>query len=304
MSTAQTKEDRALKKQMITEHLLAMRRMIVIIVAALFVCFILIFYFFIGPLVNFVLQPVYARGIDVIATRVSESLMMKFKTAMVAAAVISMPVIIWQIWDFVSPALYKKERKVFLGVFLSMIGLFFLGVAFSYVVVFPLAVDLFYEASAGVATPMWSVEEYFNFTLSFVLPFGLMFELPAVIYMLARHGKVTGKGMAEKRRYFILGAAVVAAILTPPDVVSQTLLLLPMVALYEISALIARTVKPVLKREDEEDDEAEEEGVVETEEAAKSVKDASPEVEETKEEEDSALLKAFPHLKKKQKEKK
>lgn len=300
MSTkSQTQQDKALKRQMITEHLLAMRHLIVIIVGALFLSFLLIFYLFIDPLVHFVLQPVYARGIDVIATRVSESLMMKFKTALVAAAVVSMPVTIWQIWEFVSPALYKKERKVFLGVFLAMIGLFFVGVAFSYVVVFPLAVDLFYEASAGVATPMWSVEEYFNFTLSFVLPFGLMFELPAVIYMLARHGKVTGKGMGEKRKFFILGAAVAAAILTPPDVVSQTLLLLPMLALYEISALIARTVKPLPPKEEAEEEEAEEDAPAEAEEAKAEAKQEAEEVPQ----EDSEFLKAFPHLKKKPKDK-
>lgn len=300
MSTkSQTQQDKALKRQMITEHLLAMRHLIVIIVGALFLSFLLIFYLFIDPLVHFVLQPVYARGIDVIATRVSESLMMKFKTALVAAAVVSMPVTSWQIWEFVSPALYKKERKVFLGVFLAMIGLFFVGVAFSYVVVFPLAVDLFYEASAGVATPMWSVEEYFNFTLSFVLPFGLMFELPAVIYMLARHGKVTGKGMGEKRKFFILGAAVAAAILTPPDVVSQTLLLLPMLALYEISALIARTVKPLPPKEEAEEEEAEEDAPAEAEEAKAEAKQEAEEVPQ----EDSEFLKAFPHLKKKPKDK-
>ena len=300
MSTkSQTQQDKALKRQMITEHLLAMRHMIVIIVGALFLSFLLIFYLFIDPLVHFVLQPVYARGIDVIATRVSESLMMKFKTALVAAAVVSMPVTIWQIWEFVSPALYKKERKVFLGVFLAMIGLFFVGVAFPYVVVFPLAVDLFYEASAGVATPMWSVEEYFNFTLSFVLPFGLMFELPAVIYMLARHGKVTGKGMGEKRKFFILGAAVAAAILTPPDVVSQFLLLLPMLALYEISALIARTVKPLPPKEEAEEEEAEEDAPAEAEEAKAEAKQEAEEVPQ----EGSEFLKAFPHLKKKPKDK-
>ncbi len=300
MSTkSQTQQDKALKRQMITEHLLAMRHLIVIIVGALFLSFLLIFYLFIDPLVHFVLQPVYARGIDVIATRVSESLMMKFKTALVAAAVVSMPVTIWQIWEFVSPALYKKERKVFLGVFLAMIGLFFVGVAFSYVVVFPLAVDLFYEASAGVATPMWSVEEYFNFTLSFVLPFGLMFELPAVIYMLARHGKVTGKGMGEKRKFFILGAAVAAAILTPPDVVSQILLLLPMLALYEISALIARTVKPLPPREEAEEEEAEEDAPAKAEEAKAEEKQEAEEASQ----EDSEFLKAFPHLKKKPKDK-
>ena len=294
MAKAHDTKEQSLKRQMIAEHLKALRRMIITIVAALFVCFLIIFYCFMPPLVHFVLRPVYQRGISVIATRVSESLMMQFKTGLVAAAVVSMPITIWQIWSFVSPALYKREKKVFFGVFLVMIALFFTGVVFAYIVVFPLAVDLFYEASSGVATPMWSVEEYFRFTLSFVLPFGLMFELPAVIYMLARHGKVTGKGMAANRKYFILGASVVAAILTPPDVVSQVLLLLPILALYEISALIARKVKPAERIEDDgtESDETADEAPVNDEDSGEQPADADQETE---------LEKAFPHLKKKRK---
>ena len=91
---------------------------------------------------------------------------------------------------------------------------------------------------------MWSVNDYFNFVLGFLLPFGLMFELPVVVWLLAKNGKVTGAGMNKSRKYFILSAAVVAAILTPPDIVSQTLLLIPLLVLYEISALIVRFVKP------------------------------------------------------------
>ena len=109
--------------------------------------------------------------------------------------------------------------------------------------------DLFWEASDGVATAMWSVKEYFNFVLSFVLPFGVMFELPVVIYMLARHGKVTYKTLSKNRKYVILVIAVVAAILTPPDVVSQCMLGLPMYLLYEIAAQVARFVKPKQKVE-------------------------------------------------------
>ena len=231
------------KRQVFGAHLRALRSVVFISLGAVLVAFFVIFYLFSKPLVNFILLPVTARGIPVIATKVSESLMMQVKTCLVAATVVSMPVIIWQVGSFVWPALYPKEKVTFSSTFAAMVLMFAVGVVFSYVTVFPLAIDLFYEAGAGVATTMWSVEGYFNFVLSFVLPFGLMFELPVVIYLLARAGKVSAASLATARKYFILGAAVVAAVLTPPDVVSQTLLLLPLLALYEISVLIARFVK-------------------------------------------------------------
>lgn len=226
----------------IGEHLLAMRRMVVIIAGAIFVCFFLVFYLLSQPLVDFVLQPVAQRGVTVIATKVAESLMMRVKTCLVASIVICMPVIIWQVWGFVGPALYPDEKKMVRLLFFLMVLMFLIGVAFAYLTVFPMAIDLFYEASQGVAVPMWSVEGYFNFVLSFVLPFGLMFELPVVIYILARKGRVTSKALSRNRKYFVLGAAMVAAVLTPPDVVSQILLLAPMLLLYEVSVLIARGV--------------------------------------------------------------
>lgn len=231
------------KKLGLGEHLLAMRRTIVIIAIAIFTSFFLIFYLFSQPLVDFILQPVLQRGISVIAIKVSESLMMRMKTCLVAAIIVSMPVIIWQIWRFAGPALYPSEKKIVRGLFVLMVLMFVIGIVFSYVTVFPLAIDLFYEASQGVATAMWSVEGYFNFVLAFVLPFGLMFEMPVVIFIMARNGMVTGQALGKNRKYFILGAAVVAAVLTPPDVVSQTLLLLPLLLLYEISVFIAKKVR-------------------------------------------------------------
>lgn len=228
----------------VASHLLALRSMLLRMALVLFAAFLLVFYLFLKPLVDFILQPVTARGIQVIATRVSESLMMQLKLSLVAGLVISMPVLNWEVWRFVGPALYPRERKAYWTLLIITVLLFFAGVVFAYLTVFPLAVNLFYEAAEGIATSMWSVEGYFNFILSFVLPFGLMFELPVVIYLLARSGRVTAQGMNRARRYFILGAAVSAAILTPPDVVSQVLLLIPILLLYEISALIARFIKP------------------------------------------------------------
>ena len=239
----QEKRSKKTGKQRFSEHLLILRGTLLRIALIVLVCFIAVFYFLCAPLTTFILSPVTQRGIQVIATRVSESLLMQFKLSLVAALVISMPFIIFEVWRFVAPALYPKEKRLFVVLFLLMVLLFASGIVFAYVTVFPLAITLFYEAGAGVATSMWSVEGYFNFVLSFVLPFGLMFELPAVIYMLARHGKVTGQTLSRARRYFVLGAAVAAAVLTPPDVVSQVLLLLPLLALYEVSVIIARVVK-------------------------------------------------------------
>ncbi len=230
-------------KQSLGTHLVALRKALVISAGAIAVAFLLLFYALREPLVYFILNPVKQRGIPVIATAVSEALMMQFKTCLVGALVVSMPIIIWQAWSFVAPALYPNEKRVFILLFLVTVMLFLVGIVFCYLLVFPLTIDLFWEASEGVATAMWSVQGYFNFVLSFILPFGLMFDLPVVIFVLARNGKVTYKGMSRNRKFVILAIAVVAAILTPPDMVSQGMLMLPLLLLYELSAQSTRFVK-------------------------------------------------------------
>ena len=231
------------KKQALMEHVLALRRVLIVSLAAVGVLFVLFFYLCCDQLVAFVLAPVRTRGIDMISMAVSEALMTQFKVCLITAIVAAMPVIIQQIWSFVAPALYPEEKRLFAGLFFAALLLFLSGVAFCYLYVFPLAIDLFWAASDSVATAMWSVKEYISFVLSFVLPFGLMFELPVVIYMLARRGLVNYAKLSAFRKYVILIIAVVAAILTPPDVVSQCMLALPMYVLYEIAAQLARFVK-------------------------------------------------------------
>lgn len=237
------------KKQSIGAHLKALRRVLIVSAAAIAVLFVLLFYLYCTPLVDFVLAPVRARGIEVISTTVSEALMMQFKVCLIAAVVAAMPIIIWQIWRFVSPALYPNEKLLFASLFFVALLLFVAGIVFCYLFVFPLAIDLFWAAAEGVATSLWSVKEYFNFVLSFVLPFGLMFELPVVVYMLARRGIVDYPKMARCRKYVVLVIAVVAAVLTPPDIVSQCMLAAPMLLLYEIGAQMARFVKPTKLKE-------------------------------------------------------
>lgn len=237
------------KGQMLAEHLRALRKVLIVSVAAIGVAFLAIFYLARMPLVTFVLAPLHARHIEVVATHVSEALMMQFKACLVMAVIVAMPVIMGQIWSFIAPALYASEKRLFAVLFFIALLLFIAGVVFSYLYVFPLAIDLFFEAGDGVATTLWSVDQYFGFVLSFVLPFGLMFEMPVIVYMMTRRGWVDYAKLAKNRKYLILAIAVVAAILTPPDVVSQLMLGLPMYLLYEAGVQIARFVRPVVKKE-------------------------------------------------------
>ena len=245
MNTTNTVET----KQAIVEHIRALRKVLIISASAILIAFVVLFYGFCDPLVDFILQPVRERGISVVSTAVSDALAMKFKVCLVAGVIVGVPVLIWQFWSFIAPALYDNEKRTFKLLFFCALLLFIVGVLFCYMIIFPLTIDLFWEAGNGVAESLWNVKEYFNFVLSFVLPFGLMFDLPIVMYMLARKGHVNYEKCAKARKYVILAIAVAAAILTPPDVVSQVMLMIPMVILYEISVQITRVVKPTTSAE-------------------------------------------------------
>ena len=231
------------KREAFLENLRALRRVLVVSVIGVVVLFLILFYGFCDPLMDLILAPVRNRGINMIATAVSEALLTKFKVCLVAAVVCAMPLIMQQIWSFVSPALYPQEKKMFAALFFVALILFIGGVVFCCFFVFPLAIDLFWASAEGVASTMWSVQEYYNFVLSFVLPFGVMFELPVILYMLAKKDKVTYESLAKYRKYVVLVIAIAAAILTPPDVVSQLMLGIPMYLLYEISVQIVRVMR-------------------------------------------------------------
>lgn len=190
------------------------------------------------------LNPIRVRSIEIIYTDVSEALVTKMKVGLIAATVVASPVIIWQLWGFIKPALFSHEKRLFRLLFFAALLLFWLGVTFCYCAVYMLAVDFFLIAAENVAVPMLSVDKYIGFLFGFVVPFGIAFELPVVLYMTTRMGLTNHQTLAAKRKYVILGIAIVAAILTPPDVVSQLMLGIPMLILFEISVLITRFVKP------------------------------------------------------------
>ena len=240
------------EKQPLLAHLLAMRNMILYSAIAVLIGFVVCMYFAADPLLAFITQPITGRGVQVIYTTVSEALVTKLKVSLLAGVVVASPYVMYQIWAFVKPALYENEISAFRPLFFIALFLFVLGIFFSYYCVYGLAIDFFLVAGEDLAVPMLSIDRYVSFLVGFLLPFGVVCEMPVVIYMAAKKGLVGYRTLAKNRKYVLFGIFVLAAILTPPDVVSQVMLGLPMYVLYEVSVQISRFVG----RKSEEDAEA------------------------------------------------
>ena len=179
-----------------------------------------------------------------ITTAPLEAMMTYFKVALLAGIFLSLPYLFYQLWKFIAPALYKKEKKAMLG-FVFFSTLFFVGGAsFGYFIIFPLAFQFFIKILEGTDIHFLpQMKEYLSFSIRLILAFGFTFELPLFIYFLASLGLVTYEGLKKARRYVIVGIFVGAAILTPPDVISQVLMGIPLIFLYELSLIIVRLKK-------------------------------------------------------------
>ena len=186
------------------------------------------------------------RGGRMIFTGLHEGFFTQIKVAFFTSISISLPIILMQVWKFVAPGLYKNERNAMLPFMIATPFLFILGAAMVYYMVIPLAWQFFlsFEINPGQGALPIEVEprisEYLSLVMRLMFAFGLSFELPVVLLLLVKSGFVTPEGLASKRRYAILTSFVAAAILTPPDVISQILLALPIIALYEISIIFSK----------------------------------------------------------------
>ncbi|MDT8375541.1 MAG: twin-arginine translocase subunit TatC [Mariprofundaceae bacterium] len=162
------------------------------------------------------------------------------KIALVLSIFATAPVTFYQVWAFVAPGLYHHERHAFASYFIASTGLLFIGGAFAFYVVFPLIFEFFLGFSSDTIQAMPAVKEYLTLVLKLLFAFGISFQIPIIVMILVRLDLVQVSTLADKRRYVIIWAFIIAAILTPPDIISQTLLALPMLLLYEIGILLAK----------------------------------------------------------------
>ncbi|EIC29122.1 twin-arginine translocase subunit TatC [Methylomicrobium album] len=192
-----------------------------------------------GPLMKYM-----PANSSMIAIEVASPFFTPFKLALVVAIFISIPYLLYQFWAFVAPGLYQHERRFILPLLIASTLLFFLGVAFAYFAVFPLMFQFLTAVAPAGVTVMTDISHYLDFVLTLFFAFGICFEVPIFTVVLVWAGLVTPRNLAEQRPYVIVGAFVIGMVLTPPDVISQTLLAVPMWLLFEAGLLCSRLFAP------------------------------------------------------------
>ena len=233
-------------------HLGELRRRLLISTAAIGIAFLIVLGGFSQYLLELLSEPLTERGVLIIYTGLAEAFAVQLRVSVIGGVVLAAPVVLWQIWSFLGPALYPRERISFLTTFGVIMGLFVSGVAFAYFLVFNLAINFFLLTGEGLATPMISIDRYVSMLMGFVIPFGLMFQLPVVVTVLHKLGIVSTASLVRARKYVIFATFAISAIITPPDLVSLIMLAVPICLLYEASILISWLSKP--KNEDQENE--------------------------------------------------
>jgi sec-independent protein translocase protein TatC len=213
-------------------------------------------YVYANSLYSLVSEPIrrfLPEGATMIATEVASPFLTPLKLAVVASFFVSIPIVLYQAWRFVAPALYSSERRLALPLLVSSIMLFYLGMAFAYFVVFPLVFEFLSSAGPDAAVVMPDINHYLNFVLKMFFAFGVAFEIPVATVILVAMGMASTASLIEKRPYIIVGCFVVGMLLTPPDVLSQFLLAVPMWFLFECGVLFARVIERRREREADQD---------------------------------------------------
>lgn len=233
-------------------HLTELRSRLLRIIVIWMLIFAGLFYFA-NDLYTFISEPLRAflpEGTSMIATDVASPFLTPFKLALISALFLAMPFVLHQLWSFIAPGLYKHEKRLAVPLLASSIILFYSGMAFAYFVVFPLVFGFFTSiAPEGVAV-MTDINKYLDFVLTLFLAFGLAFEIPVATILLVLAGVVDVVKLRQIRPYVIVGCFVIGMVLTPPDVISQALLAVPMWLLYELGILFSAMLKPI-KRDKE-----------------------------------------------------
>ncbi|MDD2585458.1 MAG: twin-arginine translocase subunit TatC [Syntrophomonadaceae bacterium] len=236
------------EKQTVLGHLEDLRKSVIIMFIAIIAAAVFCFYYS-EQILTLLMAPLKALNEGLIVTGVTEAFFVKLKLSFYAGFVIAFPVVVWAIWRFVKPALYPGERKYFYIVLPISIILFTGGVLFAYFGILKLILNFFIFIAGENLETMFKVDQYVSFVLAFTIPFGLVFELPVVIYFLTKLGIIRAEMLSRNRKYALLVIVILAAALTPgPDPFSQMMMAGPVYLLYEISIWVAKLAKPSKER--------------------------------------------------------
>ena len=246
--------------QPLVAHLIELRGRVVRILVAILLVFLVLFPFA-NDLYALLAQPLLKHlpeGASMIATEVASPFLAPFKFTLVLAFFVAIPIVLYQVWAFVAPGLYRNERRLVLPLLISSTLLFYAGMAFAYFVVFPLVFAFLVGVAPAGVTVMTDISKYLEFVLKLFFAFGVAFEVPIATILLVWTGVTTPERLTAKRPYVIVSAFVIGMLLTPPDVISQTLLAVPMWLLFEAGVLFSR---PFVRAAEDEGDAGEDQAV-------------------------------------------
>lgn len=228
--------------QPLITHLIELRKRLLNCIIAVLVIFLVLVYFandiyqlVAAPLINHM-----PLGASMIATDVASPFFTPIKLTLIVSVFLAVPIILHQVWAFIAPALYRHERKLVMPLLFSSSLLFYIGVAFAYFIVFPLAFAFFSKTAPQGVQIATDISNYLDFVMAIFMAFGVAFEVPIAIVLLCWTGITTPEDLKQKRPYILVGAFVVGMLLTPPDVFSQTLLAIPMYCLFEVGVFFSR----------------------------------------------------------------
>ena len=243
------------QEQGFIDHLIELRDRLLRMVVAILILFLCLFAFseeifayFAQPLIS--LMP---EGTSMIATGVTSPFLVPFKLVLMLSVLLSLPYTLYQLWAFVAPGLYKHEKSLIAPLVFSSVMLFYCGIAFAYFVVFPLLFGFFIAIAPEGVSVMTDIGAYLDFILAIFFAFGIAFEMPVATFLLVQAGVTTPESLATKRPYIIVGVFVIGMLLTPPDIISQSLLAIPMWLLFEIGLIASKMVQK--KKAESESDE-------------------------------------------------
>ena len=232
------------EQQYFIQHLIELRRKLLRCIVAVLVIFIALFYFA-NDIYFFISEPLRAhlpKGSTMIATEVASTFLAPFKLTLFIAFCLAIPYILHQIWQFIAPGLYYKEKKVVIPTLIISVLLFYLGIFFAYFVIFPLIFSFFNTIGPESVVIMTDINRYLEFILKLFFAFGIAFEIPVITVLLVWTGISTSDNLSAKRPYIVVGCFIIGMLLTPPDAISQSLLAIPMWLLFEAGILFSRMI--------------------------------------------------------------